>query len=336
MRGPQPQPRRPSKSAHKHHRRRLARAAIQAAARLVLQSARPPRTPGDTSRRLGAPNRRTVRRGGPRAAVPCDSPAGSLPAAHAPEDRSSPPDCWAEAARASTESRIALAVDRAVVDRGLLAASARPSLGAPGPDPAPLSDPERLDLQARLVHSERKFAGASLQLDVQAQALQSALVRLAALDGQAAPPAPPTVAPHPLVPVAGPEPLARFAAGTFCQSALDAANRRIVDLRHSLGDRAPPSPAPAASLPRPPAPFVFAARACPPPPWAAAAPARLVVSLGTAPAFPAGTVLPAPPGSLAPLGRINNRRRFCRLRERCRRGWYRRRCRQRRCHRCLC
>jgi hypothetical protein len=72
----------------------------------------------------------------------------------------------------------------------------------------------------------RAFTKASLLLDVQAQALQSALVRLAALDGQAAPPAPPTVAPHPLVPVAGPEPLARFAAGTFCQSALDAANRR--------------------------------------------------------------------------------------------------------------
>jgi hypothetical protein len=100
------------------------------------------------------------------------------------------------------------------------------------------------------------------------------------------------------MPVAGPEPLARFAAGTFCQSALDAANRSIVDLRHSLGGRAPPSPAPAASLPRTPAPFVFAARACPPPPWAAAAPARLVVSLGTAPAFPAGTVLPAPPARL--------------------------------------
>ena len=83
---------------------------------------------------------------------------------------------------------------------------------------------------------------------------------VAALDGQAAPPALPTVAPQPPVPVAGHEPPSRFAAGTFCQSALDAANLRIVDLRHCLGVRAPPPPAPAASLPRPSAPFVFAAR----------------------------------------------------------------------------
>ena len=223
-----------------------------------------------------------------------------------------------------------------------------PQQGAAKPiSPPPPPPPEKHKTSSYALHRARvpmktyHFINLALRrclVPLQSDTLQSAraLVCLAALDGQAAPPALPTVAPHPPVPVAGPEPLARFAAGTFCQSALDAANRRIVDLRHSLGDRAPPSPAPAASLPRPPAPFVFAARACPPPPWAAAAPARLVVSLGTAPAFPAGTVLPAPPGSLAPLGRINNRRRFCRLRERCRRGWYRRRCRQRRCHRCLC
>jgi hypothetical protein len=53
-----------------------------------------------------------------------------------------------------------------------------------------------------------------------------------------------------------------------------------------LGAHTPPLPAPAASLPRPSAPFVFTARASQPPPWAAAAPARLVVSLGTASAFP--------------------------------------------------
>ena len=94
MRGPLPDSSKPGPTARRHQTRRRLKAAAKAAARLVLQSARPPRAPDDNSGRLGGPVQRTVLQAEPSAVVPPAAPAWRLLAAADPVERPPSSACW--------------------------------------------------------------------------------------------------------------------------------------------------------------------------------------------------------------------------------------------------
>ncbi len=94
MRGPLPYSSKPGPTARRQQTRRPLKAAAKAAARLVLQSARPPRAPDYTSRCLGGPVQQTILHAEPSAVVPPAPPAWRLLAAAGPVDRPPSSACW--------------------------------------------------------------------------------------------------------------------------------------------------------------------------------------------------------------------------------------------------